>query len=643
MLPHGFCLLWLPEVLWLHVVSDVLIGLAFFAIPLALARLTLRRSDVQFSWLLVMFAVFVLACGMTHFMDAWVVWFPNYQIQGVIKALSAVLAISTALVLWHYMPELESFPTSRQLARAHSDRQDVVTRLENTTDMFRRLIDAVRDYAIYMMDTDGRITTWNSGAALIKGYSAEEVIGTNYARFFSEEDRRNNVPEYGLQRTAEDGRFESEGWRLRKDGSWFWANAVMDAIYDENGKLTGFAKITRDITERRNAAAAVEQLNTALAQSQKMEAIGQLTGGIAHDFNNLLAAIQGSYELLEMHLTDLNDEDRRLMGVIKRASERGATLTSRLLAFSRKQTLDPREVDLNKVVFGLSELLRRTLGEQVKIETVLGGGLWKACVDQNQLETSILNIAINARDAMPDGGKLTIETSNAYLDHDYAEMHEEVHEGQYVVVAITDNGIGMSQEVINHVFEPFYTTKEKGKGTGLGLSQVFGFVKQSGGHLKLYSEPNSGTTVKMYFPRHFGRADHHEEPAPRCEPKQARGETVLVVEDDADVQLFSAVALQQLGYKVLLANTADIALDILETEHVDMLFTDVGLPGMNGKALADEAARRKPDLKVLYTTGYARNAIVHNGTLDAGVALLPKPFTMTRLAEMCRRVLDGSP
>jgi CheY-like chemotaxis protein len=328
-----------------------------------------------------------------------------------------------------------------------------------------------------------------------------------------------------------------------------------------------------------------------------------------------------------------------------RGADRAASLTQRLLAVSRRQSLDPKPVDVGRLVTGMSELLRRTLGEQIAIETVLAGGLWRVHVDPNQLEIGILNLAVNARDAMPGGGKLTIETANAYLDEAYAASQAEVVPGQYVVVSISDTGTGMSREVQAHAFEPFYTTKDIGQGTGLGLSQVYGFVKQSGGHVRLYSEEGEGTAVKLYLPRLLAADEAGVAEAVTDHAPHSRiGETILVVEDDEDVRAHSTGILRELGYVVLVAPLAAPALQILE-EHpeISLLFTDVGLPGgMNGRQLADEARKRRPGLKVLFTTGYARNAIVHDGRLDPGVSLLTKPFTFNALAAKLDDLLDGA-
>jgi signal transduction histidine kinase/DNA-binding response OmpR family regulator len=392
--------------------------------------------------------------------------------------------------------------------------------------------------------------------------------------------------------------------------------------------------------------AELARANEVLRQREKMDIVGQLTGGIAHDFNNLLTIIIGNLQTLQRQLGDPGTDISRLKRSAENASRganRAASLTQRLLAFARRQPLDPRPVDVNKLVLGMSELLRRTLGEQITVAPVLSGGLWRSNVDPNQLETAILNLAVNARDAMPNGGRLTIETANAHLDEGYAARQAEVLPGQYAVIAVTDTGIGMTKEVMAKVFEPFFTTKDIGHGTGLGLSQVYGFVKQTGGHAKIYSEPGAGTTVKLYLPRLFGEDDAGEaEPETETVPIGNRAETILVVEDDEDVRAYSTGIMTEAGYRVLEASSGESALDILERHSgIALLFTDVGLPGgMNGRQLADEARRRHPKLKVLFTTGYARNAIVHDGRLDPGVQLLTKPFTFAALATKVRELLD---
>jgi signal transduction histidine kinase/CheY-like chemotaxis protein len=416
-----------------------------------------------------------------------------------------------------------------------------------------------------------------------------------------------------------------------------------------------------DITEERTTARALQDLNRnlerrvaeeveertkaedALRQAQKMEAVGQLTGGIAHDFNNLLTVIMGGLDTIRKATPPEEPRLRRAADLAWQGAQRAASLTERLLAFSRRQPLQPKALDLNQLVRDMTELLHRTLGETVELEGVLAARLWTVEVDRNQLESAILNLALNARDAMPEGGKLTIETSNTELDDSYVATDAEVLPGQYVAVCISDTGAGMSQETLSRVFEPFFTTKDAGRGTGLGLSMVYGFVKQSGGHVTLYSEPGQGTTVKMYFPRYFGEAVANETLSQDQVPGAAGQEFVLVVEDNDEVREFSSSVLRDLGYEVIEAREADSAAKILRNEgHIDLMFTDVVLPGRSGRELADEARQLRPDLKILFTTGYSRNAIVHHGRLDPGVQLLSKPFTVEQLALKVRQVLDGS-
>jgi len=510
------------------------------------------------------------------------------------------------------------------------------TRLQQTENRFRLLVEAVTDYAIFMLDAEGKVVSWNPGAARIKGYVAEEIIGHHLSRFYTEEDRQSGVPEKAMAMALRDGHYEMEGWRVRKDGSTFWGNVVIHAIRDPSGQLLGFAKITRDLTEKR---AAEEQLR----QAQKMEAIGQLTGGVAHDFNNLLTVISGNLDMLHLRLQPEGGDDLlRLVNSASRGATRAAVLTQRLLAFSRRQPLQPKFLSVNDLIAGMSEMLRRTLGESIVIETVLAGGLWATFVDANQLESALLNLAVNARDAMPDGGKLTIEAANVYFDEEYAAK-AEVLPGQYVGIFVSDSGIGMTADVASKAFEPFFTTKEIGQGTGLGLSQVYGFMKQSGGHAKIYSEIGAGTTVKLYLPRHYASDGAAEAPSAAVAIPRANGETVLVVEDDSDVRSFTSEVLRELGYRVIDASDGAAGLRLLDADReIKLLFTDVGLPGsMNGRQLADEARRRRAGLKVLFTSGYARNAIVHHGRLDPGVELIVKPFTYAALAARIRRALDA--
>jgi PAS domain S-box-containing protein len=554
------------------------------------------------------------------------------RVSTLTNASTAVLAFAVillgGLLLWR---------AYRRIFRSQAS-------LQRSEQRFRLLVSGVRDYALFMLDPVGNVASWNEGAERISGYRADEIIGSYFSCFFPPNEVAAGAPQQLLEVAATAGSAEEEDWRLRKDGSSFWGSVVITALRDLGGDLRGFAMIVRDITERRRQQEALDQSRAAIAQLQKMEAIGQLTGGVAHDFNNLLQSILGSVELLQRP-SGLADPARatRLLDTARRAGERGATLTQRLLAFARRQPLAPQVVDVNKLVGSMSELLHRTLGETIDIETVFAAGLWRTHVDPNQLENAVLNLAVNARDAMPHGGKLTIETGNVWLDDDYAAAHTEVTSGQYVLIAITDSGEGMPAEALAHAFEPFFTTKPEGKGTGLGLAQVHGFVKQSGGHIKLYSEVGHGTTLKIYLPRQLQADD--PQPATDRPKLEASAEHVgvLLVEDDEDVRLYGAEALRTLGYVVFEAADGQAALRLLDAHpEVALLFTDVGLPGLNGRKLAEEAKRRAPGLKILYTTGYARNAIVHNGVLDAGVDLLGKPFTTEALGRKLEQMLAGA-
>jgi PAS domain S-box-containing protein len=501
------------------------------------------------------------------------------------------------------------------------------------------MIHGIKDYAIFMLDPEGNIVSWNSGAEHIKGYTAGEVLGSHFSRFYTEADREANIPAEAL-REAASGKYEAERWRVRKDGSSFWASVVIDPIHDEDGKLLGFAKVTRDFTEKKAAEDALRQAQQRSLHMQKLEAVGQLTGGVAHDFNNLLMVILGNLETAQRS-GSVARQKRAIENAVQGA-RRAVTLTQRLLSFARQQPLSPRPIDLNKFIVGEAEFLQRTLGEKIDVEVVGGAGVWRVEADANHLETALLNLAVNARDAMPGGGKLTVETSNAYLDEDYCRTNPEIQPGQYVLIAVSDTGTGMTGEIMSRAFEPFFSTKELGEGTGLGLSQVYGFIKQSSGHIKLYSEPGEGTTVKIYLPRLVRQGDRAQDPKIEEAVLGEGNETILIVEDDEGVRSYLVETLHDLQYRVLRASEAQGALNLLEDEGtaIDLLLTDVILPKMNGRELARRAQSLRPGLKVLFMTGYSRNAIVHQGRLDPGVEMLQKPATRDQLAARIRALLD---
>ena len=486
---------------------------------------------------------------------------------------------------------------------------------------------------------DGVIRAANPAWTAVLGFREEELVGRRFESFILPEDV--DPSRDAMDRALREGLPHFENRYRHRDGSIRWLSWTAaregDSLYC----------VARDVTADKAREAELAEAQEQLRQSQKMEAVGQLTGGIAHDFNNLLQVVIGNLEILQRNLPDDTARLRRSAENAMNGARRAAALTGRLLAFSRRQPLAPQPVDVNGLVAGMSELLGRTLGETVGLETALSDGLWRAEADPNQLENAMLNLAVNARDAMPDGGKLTIETANARLDRAYAARNAGTTPGHYVAVAVSDTGTGMDKQTLERVFEPFFTTKEVGKGTGLGLSQVYGFVKQSGGHVKIYSEPGEGTSVKLYLPRSVGdAAERGKEGDEAPVPAGSRTETVLVVEDSAEVRAYSAEVLRELGYRVLEAHDGPSALAVLERPagaRVDLLFTDVILPsGMTGVTLAERARTLRPGLKVLFTTGYARSAAHHSGRVDPGVELIAKPFTYADLAIRTRAVLDGA-
>jgi PAS domain S-box-containing protein len=517
----------------------------------------------------------------------------------------------------------------------HSDDPAYSPELTAPDRQFALLVAGVADCAIYMLDLDGRVASWNMGAQRIKGYQAEEVIGCHFSRFYTEEDRAAGLPERSLGLVTTQGKFEGEGWRVRKDGSRFWASVLIDPIYERDGHLVGYAKITRDMTERRLMQ---EQLN----QAQKMEAVGQLTGGVAHDFNNLLTVILGNLDTVQRRAPADDLRSQRALDHAMRGAERAAALTHQLLAFARRQSLNPKSTSVNQLVTALLELVRRTLPEGIAVQSRLSSVVGRVSVDPNQMENALLNLVVNARDAMSGKGTLTIETELIDLDAEEALRLGDLHSGAHAVISVSDTGVGMTNEVMARAFDPFFTTKASGQGTGLGLSQVFGFVKQSGGTVKLLSEVGKGTTVKVYLPRVQDDADARADGRNKDVPRSRGNETILVVEDEEHVRSYSVECLQELGFSVLQAADASAALRlILEHPEIRLLFTDVGLPRMNGRELAEEVRRLRPDMPVLFTTGYAQDAMFQHGKLEGNAELLTKPFNRAQLAERVRYLLDA--
>ena len=545
--------------------------------------------------------------------------------------------------------------------------------LTASEERFRTLSETAPAF-IFITDNEGNVTYTNTAFQKYTGKSNEELLGIGWARTVHRDDRQ--VPENAWSKAVSTNKPFAAEYRFRgQDGNFRWFMCRATPVRDVQGTIQQWVGTCSDIQDAIDAREALKianeglevkvvertsELQTAVAtlqqevaerekaeaqvrQMQKIESIGQLTGGIAHDFNNMLAVVLGSLEIVKRRLK--TDPDKAMLSIqhAEEGANRAAQLTARLLAFSRQQPLAPEPVNVNRLVGGMSELLRQSIGEHIEVETVLAGGLWRTHIDAPQLENAILNLCVNARDAMPDGGKLTIETHNGHLDQIYADTNAEVTAGQFVLVSVTDSGTGMPPEVIERAFDPFYTTKEVGKGTGLGLSQVFGFVKQSGGHVKIYSELGIGTTVKLYLPRYLGKDEVTDSLIPNSGewPTAKAGETVLVVEDDEQVRRVSVQLIRDLGYDVVEASDGLQALNILaQIDHIDLIFTDIVMPGMTGRVMADEALKLRPGIKILYTTGYTRNAVVHNGVLDPGTQFLAKPYTAAALAAKLRAVLD---
>jgi PAS domain S-box-containing protein len=509
--------------------------------------------------------------------------------------------------------------------------QDLESQVQARTADRNRMWELSSDVML-VADFAARVEAVNPAWTTLFGWSEAELIGRDFTSLIHPDDRAETLNEVAkLGQGLRTLRFEN---RYRhKDGSYRWLSwtAVPDVAH--------IHAVGRDIQAEKEAAEALRKAEEQLRQSQKMEAIGQLTGGIAHDFNNMLTGVIGSLDLVQRYITSGRlDRIGRYIDAATTSAQRAAALTARLLAFGRRQSLDLQPTDVNKLVSDMEDLLTRTLGEQITLETRLEAGLWPATTDANQLESALLNLCINARDAMPDGGKLTIETTNTQLDQHYAREHADVVAGEYIAISVSDTGIGMSAETISRIFEPFFTTKPAGQGTGLGLSMIYGFAQQSGGHVRVDSKPGEGSTFRLYVPRHHGAAEAGSGPA-GVVPTGA-GETVMVVEDDASVRMIVLDVLQELGYRGIEASDAREAIPILESgARIDLLVTDVGLPGMNGRQLAEVARQSRPELRILFVTGYAENAAVRGGFLGQGMEMLTKPFAIDTLATKLRDIL----
>jgi PAS domain S-box-containing protein len=525
-----------------------------------------------------------------------------------------------------------------KITRDLTERRASEEALRQSQEQFRILVGGVTDYAIYMLDPDGRVISWNAGAERIKGYAPDEIIGEHFSRFYLPEEVEADAPGTALAVAREAGRFEKEGWRLRKDGTRFWANVVIDPITDDDGEIIGFAKITRDITERAQAQRELEAAREALYQSQKMEAIGQLTGGVAHDFNNLLAAIMGSLDLLRKRLP----YDPRTTPLLENAiqgAERGAVLTQRMLAFARKQDLKLEAVDVPRLVRGMGEFIRRSIGSNIDVRMRFADVLSRVTTDPYQLETAVLNLVVNARDALPTGGEIVITADQVSLSRAQGERRP----GRFVRLSVADNGTGMPAEVAARVTEPFFTTKGVGKGTGLGLSMVQGLAGQSGGWIEIESKVGKGTRIDLWLPVAEAGMAPPEAETPEAVASAAERLVVLAVDDDPLVLTNTVAMLDELGHNVLVANSGDEALVIFKRHpEIDLVLTDEVMPGLSGSQLADRVKALRPTATVAVASGYAE--LHQTGPDGPALPRLAKPFTLAQLAAFIEELApEGAP
>ena len=509
-----------------------------------------------------------------------------------------------------------------KITRDITERNKAADALRESERHFRLLVSGVTDYALYMLDPNGIITNWNAGGQRIKGYLPEEIIGKHFSAFYSSADQVAGRPARALKLALEQGRYEEEGWRVRKDGTFFWASVVIDPIRDDENRLIGFAKITRDITERRESQQNLEKIQRQLAESQKLDALGQLTGGVAHDFNNLLMVVTGSLHVLKKIAGD-DPKSVRAIQAIEAASQRGAALTQQLLSFARRQSVNPQTVDLNERIHSIREVLDTGLGSAVELHIDVAEGIWPITVDAAEFETALVNLVINARDALPQGGSVSLQAKNVFID-------DGERKGDHVAIMVTDTGVGIAPDVLAKIFDPFFTTKPVGKGTGLGLSQVHGFAHQAGGTVAVESELGRGTSFTICLPRSVPKSSRQEKFV-----NAVGGGTVLLVEDNPDVAIASTGLLEQLGYSVRWASDAEAALKEVELDGVDLVLSDIVMPGkLDGLGLARAIKEMRPQLPILLASGYSEAA----QNAGAEFPILKKPYQIHELNEALSRL-----
>jgi PAS domain S-box-containing protein len=649
--PRGSCLLWEPQLIWLHVASDALIAMAYFSIPFALAIFVTRRHNLKLGRVYWAFAIFIAACGLTHVLSIVTLWNPIYGIEGLVKAATAVASVFTAALLWPLLPQLLKIPSPFEFQKVQAALEMEEGKSRDSEQLLKQYVEsqralresmarltAVVETAVdgfIIIDEQGRILLFNPACERLFGYSADEVMQENVKMLMPGEYSRhhdNYIENFKRSREPKIIGIGREVTGLRKDGSTFPMELSVGEARQDGESI--FVGIIHDVTARK----LTEQQ---LQQAQKMEMVGQLSGGIAHDFNNLLTVIIGNAEHLSEQLGSRKDL-QRIAEDICESGERGAELTQRLLAFSRRQLLQPRAIDCHELLDSMHKLLRRTLRENIEIRTAFSPGVIMAFADRAQLESAVLNLALNAQDAMPSGGHLTVSTDLAALDASYRSLHPEVAPGLYAMIAVTDDGEGMSAEVAGRAFEPFFTTKEVGKGSGLGLSMVYGFARQSNGHVTIYSEPGLGTTIRIYLPHAAsewtGQTIEDESSVPRGK------ETVLIAEDDPFVRSSVILRVQALGYRVVAAvNGKDALAQLNANPQIDLLFTDIVMPGgMSGWELAEQARQIRPGLPVVFSSGYALETLIEQGRAPAHSIILTKPYRKAELATRLREALAAA-
>lgn len=684
-MPHRMCYLNDAAVLWLNVISDLLTALAYYLIPLLLFYFLRRRRDVTFRWVFVAFGFFILACGTTHLLGAITVWNPVYRLEGVVKAVTALASMATFILLARMMPEILALPSpaalaevNRQLAEEVEERRSAETEvrqmneeletrvLERTAQLteseasFRQLADAMPQM-VWVAGPDGQLEysnlQWSAYAGILPGSPG----GPAWTSLLHADDAPSASEQWEHSvRTGEplDGEYRLRG----KEGGYRWFLGRSRPVLGDHGQVLRWFGTFTDIDDHKRDAEELSQaleklrgemkrrreVEGQLLQAQKMEAIGRLAGGVAHDFNNLLTVILGYNELLR------EESAQRPVALdfvleIHKAAERAAALTNQLLAFSRRQVSVPRVLDLNEVVRQIEKMLHRIIGEDVRLNLHLAGKLPLVKVDPNQIDQVIMNLAVNSRDAMPDGGQLTLETAPFEWSSDYGDGHPNLLPGRYVMLAVSDNGCGMDARTRSRLFEPFFTTKEKGKGTGLGLSIVYGIVKQSGGDILVYSEPGQGTVFKIFLPVAEQSAPGGPTGTPAVEEagkrehyaRQAATKTILLVEDEIQVRSLTRTMLSRLGYRVVDAGSAAEALELLrrDPQPISLLLADIVMPEMNGPELARQVLALRPGIQVLFMSGYTGGGVIGQGLLDPSTPFIQKPFTAETLAERVRTAL----